>query len=60
VNRTNRAICVNAHPKIGQAMDFPESPEKRKRLLAVMQEEQKLQARGRYQTDSEWNPAGKL
>jgi 2,4-dienoyl-CoA reductase-like NADH-dependent reductase (Old Yellow Enzyme family) len=29
----------NANPRIGQAMDFPESPEKRKRMLDVMREE---------------------
>ena len=29
----------NANPRIGNAMDFPESPEKRKRMLDVMREE---------------------
>lgn len=32
----------NANPRIGQAMDFPESPEKRKRMLDVMREEAKV------------------
>lgn len=32
----------NANPRIGQAMDFPESPEKRKRMLDVMREEAKI------------------
>ena len=37
----------NANPRIGQAMDFPESPEKRKRMLDVMREEERLaQAQG--------------
>lgn len=31
----------NANPRIGQAMDFPESPEKRKRMLEVMREEER-------------------
>jgi hypothetical protein len=31
----------NANPRIGQAMDFPESPEKRKRMLDVMREEER-------------------
>jgi 2,4-dienoyl-CoA reductase-like NADH-dependent reductase (Old Yellow Enzyme family) len=35
----------NANPRIGQAMDFPESPEKRKRMLDVMGEEERA-ARG--------------
>lgn len=37
----------NAHPRIGQEMDFPESPEKRRRLLEVMREEERVsQAHG--------------
>jgi 2,4-dienoyl-CoA reductase-like NADH-dependent reductase (Old Yellow Enzyme family) len=32
----------NANPRIGQAMDFPESPEKRKRMLDVMREEERV------------------
>jgi 2,4-dienoyl-CoA reductase-like NADH-dependent reductase (Old Yellow Enzyme family) len=37
----------NANPRIGQAMDFPESAEKRRRLLEVMREEARVsQARG--------------
>ena len=32
----------NANPRIGQAMDFPESAEKRKRMLDVMREEERL------------------
>jgi hypothetical protein len=37
----------NANPRIGQAMDFPESAEKRRRLLEVMREEERVsQARG--------------
>ncbi len=37
----------NANPRIGQAMDFPESAEKRRRLLDVMREEERVsQARG--------------
>jgi 2,4-dienoyl-CoA reductase-like NADH-dependent reductase (Old Yellow Enzyme family) len=32
----------NAHPRIGAAMDFPESPEKRKRLSEVMREEENV------------------
>jgi 2,4-dienoyl-CoA reductase-like NADH-dependent reductase (Old Yellow Enzyme family) len=32
----------NAHPRIGQEMDFPESPEKRRRLLEVMREEERV------------------
>ena len=31
----------NANPRIGNAMDFPESPEKRKRMLDVMREEER-------------------
>jgi 2,4-dienoyl-CoA reductase-like NADH-dependent reductase (Old Yellow Enzyme family) len=31
----------NANPRIGQAMDFPESAEKRKRMLDVMREEER-------------------
>ena len=31
----------NANPRIGQAMDFPESPEKRQRMLDVMREEER-------------------
>jgi 2,4-dienoyl-CoA reductase-like NADH-dependent reductase (Old Yellow Enzyme family) len=37
----------NAHPRIGQQMDFPESAEKRRRLLEVMREEERVaQAHG--------------
>jgi 2,4-dienoyl-CoA reductase-like NADH-dependent reductase (Old Yellow Enzyme family) len=37
----------NAHPRIGQEMDFPESAAKRRRLLDVMREEERVsQARG--------------
>jgi 2,4-dienoyl-CoA reductase-like NADH-dependent reductase (Old Yellow Enzyme family) len=38
----------NAHPRIGMAMDFPESAEKRRRMLDVMREEERVsqQARG--------------
>jgi 2,4-dienoyl-CoA reductase-like NADH-dependent reductase (Old Yellow Enzyme family) len=32
----------NAHPRIGQEMDFPESAEKRRRLLEVMREEERV------------------
>jgi 2,4-dienoyl-CoA reductase-like NADH-dependent reductase (Old Yellow Enzyme family) len=32
----------NANPRIGQAMDFPESPEKRARMMAVMREEERV------------------
>ena len=32
----------NANPRIGQAMDFPESAEKRRRLLEVMREEERV------------------
>ena len=32
----------NAHPRIGQEMDFPESPEKRRRMLDVMREEERV------------------
>ena len=32
----------NANPRIGHAMDFPESPEKRKRMLDVMREEERV------------------
>jgi 2,4-dienoyl-CoA reductase-like NADH-dependent reductase (Old Yellow Enzyme family) len=32
----------NANPRIGQAMDFPESAEKRKRMLDVMREEERV------------------
>lgn len=32
----------NAHPRIGQAMDFAESPEKRRRMLEVMREEERV------------------
>ena len=32
----------NANPRIGQAMDFPESPEKRKRMMDVMREEERV------------------
>jgi 2,4-dienoyl-CoA reductase-like NADH-dependent reductase (Old Yellow Enzyme family) len=35
----------NAHPLIGQAMDFAESPEKRRRLLRVMAEEERVSHR---------------
>jgi hypothetical protein len=31
-----------AHPRIGQAMDFSESPEKRRRMLEVMREEERV------------------
>jgi 2,4-dienoyl-CoA reductase-like NADH-dependent reductase (Old Yellow Enzyme family) len=31
----------NAHPRIGNAMDFPESAEKRKRMLDVLREEER-------------------
>ena len=31
----------NANPRIGNAMDFPESAEKRKRMLDVMREEER-------------------
>ena len=37
----------NAHPRIGQGMDFAESPEKRRRLLEVMREEERV-AQGIY------------
>ncbi|MCX7313517.1 MAG: NADH:flavin oxidoreductase/NADH oxidase [Hyphomicrobiales bacterium] len=36
----------NANPRIGHAMDFPESPEKRKRMMDVMREEERVQAQG--------------
>ena len=36
----------NAHPRIGAAMDFPESPEKRRRLMEVMREEERLARAG--------------
>jgi 2,4-dienoyl-CoA reductase-like NADH-dependent reductase (Old Yellow Enzyme family) len=37
----------NAHPRIGQEMDFPESAEKRRRMLEVMREEARVsQAHG--------------
>jgi 2,4-dienoyl-CoA reductase-like NADH-dependent reductase (Old Yellow Enzyme family) len=37
----------NAHPRIGQEMDFPESAEKRRRMLEVMREEERVsQAHG--------------
>jgi 2,4-dienoyl-CoA reductase-like NADH-dependent reductase (Old Yellow Enzyme family) len=32
----------NAHPRIGQEMDFPESAEKRRRMLEVMREEERV------------------
>jgi 2,4-dienoyl-CoA reductase-like NADH-dependent reductase (Old Yellow Enzyme family) len=32
----------NANPRIGQAMDFPESAEKRKRMMDVMREEERV------------------
>jgi 2,4-dienoyl-CoA reductase-like NADH-dependent reductase (Old Yellow Enzyme family) len=32
----------NAHPRIGQEVDFPESPEKRRRMLDVMHEEERV------------------
>ncbi len=32
----------NANPRIGQAMDFPESPEKRKRMMDVLREEERV------------------
>ena len=32
----------NANPRIGQAMDFPESPEKRQRMMDVMREEDRV------------------
>ncbi len=32
----------NANPRIGQAMDFPESPEKRRRMMEVMREEERV------------------
>ena len=32
----------NAHPRIGQAMDFSELPEKRRRMLEVMREEERV------------------
>ena len=32
----------NANPRIGQGMDFPESPEKRRRMMDVMSEEEKV------------------
>ena len=32
----------NAHPRIGHEMDFPESPEKRRRMLDVMREEERV------------------
>jgi 2,4-dienoyl-CoA reductase-like NADH-dependent reductase (Old Yellow Enzyme family) len=32
----------NANPRIGQAMDFPESPEKRKRMIEVLREEERV------------------
>lgn len=32
----------NANPRIGQAMDFPESAEKRRRMMDVMREEERL------------------
>jgi 2,4-dienoyl-CoA reductase-like NADH-dependent reductase (Old Yellow Enzyme family) len=32
----------NANPRIGAAMDFPESPEKRRRLSEVLREEEKV------------------
>jgi 2,4-dienoyl-CoA reductase-like NADH-dependent reductase (Old Yellow Enzyme family) len=32
----------NAHPRIGQEMDFPESAEKRRRMLDVMREEERV------------------
>ena len=35
----------NANPRIGQAMDFPESAEKRRRLLEVMREEERVRRR---------------
>lgn len=35
----------NAHPLIGQQMDFNESPEKRERLLRVMREEERISQR---------------
>jgi 2,4-dienoyl-CoA reductase-like NADH-dependent reductase (Old Yellow Enzyme family) len=36
----------NAHPRIGAAMDFPESAEKRKRMLDVMREEERVSGSG--------------
>jgi 2,4-dienoyl-CoA reductase-like NADH-dependent reductase (Old Yellow Enzyme family) len=37
----------NAHPRIGQEMDFPESAEKRRRMLEVIREEERVsQAHG--------------
>jgi 2,4-dienoyl-CoA reductase-like NADH-dependent reductase (Old Yellow Enzyme family) len=36
----------NANPRIGQAMDFPESPEKRARMMAVMREEERVSRAG--------------
>jgi 2,4-dienoyl-CoA reductase-like NADH-dependent reductase (Old Yellow Enzyme family) len=35
----------NANPRIGQGMDFPESPEKRRRMMDVMREEERVAAR---------------
>jgi 2,4-dienoyl-CoA reductase-like NADH-dependent reductase (Old Yellow Enzyme family) len=37
----------NANPRIGQGMDFPESPEKRRRMMDVLREEERVsQVRG--------------
>lgn len=37
----------NANPRIGNAMDFPESAEKRKRMMDVMREEERTAAHSR-------------